>query len=192
MVKLILPGQVVPSTPVDAGLQRFLPVEVVREQEVTAAVARGAPVEKHDFDGADPNDLIELTYDDGFTQWISVEQFLADRREEGAQRQARGESEPASAEEVRIIERILRHLGLWQEECARIAAPIRLAKRPSINGSTTLPRLRHRTGHGVLSETETPGNARVRLSHPLPSGPQPSGGSFFGCGRAPQPEHAGV
>ena len=86
MVKLILPGQVVPSTPVDAGLQRFLPVEVVREQEVAAAVARGAPVEKHDFDGADPNDLIELTYDDGFTQWISVEQFLADRREEGAQR----------------------------------------------------------------------------------------------------------
>jgi CHAT domain-containing protein/pimeloyl-ACP methyl ester carboxylesterase len=102
MVKLILPGQVVPSTPVDAGLQRFLPVEVVREQEVAAAVARGAPVEKHDFDGADPNDLIELTYDDGFTQWISVEQFLADRREEGAQRQARGESEPASAAEVPI------------------------------------------------------------------------------------------
>ena len=101
MVKLILPGQVVPSTPVDAGLQRFLPIEVVREQEVTAVV-RGAAVEKHDFDCADPNDLIELTYDDGFTQWISVEQFLADRREERVQRQARGESNVAPAEEIPV------------------------------------------------------------------------------------------
>ncbi len=101
MVKLILPGQVILPAPVDAGLQRFLTIEVVREQEV-AAVARGAAVEKHEFDSADPNDLIELTYDDGFTQWISVEQFLADRRDERVQRQARGESDVAPAEEVPV------------------------------------------------------------------------------------------
>ena len=39
---------------------------------------------------------------------------------------------------------------------------------------------------------ETSGSARVRLSHPLLSGPQPSDGSFFGLRRAPQPENARV
>ena len=36
-----------------------------------------------------------------------------------------------------VIERIVRHLGLWQEECSYIPAPTRRAKRPSIHGSTT-------------------------------------------------------
>ena len=36
-----------------------------------------------------------------------------------------------------VIERILRHLGLWQEGGACIPAPTRRAKRPSIRGSTT-------------------------------------------------------
>jgi hypothetical protein len=40
-------------------------------------------------------------------------------------------------DEEDVIERILRHLGLWQEGCACIPAPTRRAKRPSIRGSTT-------------------------------------------------------
>ena len=40
-------------------------------------------------------------------------------------------------DEADVIERVLRHLGLWQEGCACIAAPTRRAKRPSIRGSTT-------------------------------------------------------
>ena len=40
-------------------------------------------------------------------------------------------------DEEDVIERILRHLGLWQEGSARIPAPTRRAKRPSIRGSTT-------------------------------------------------------
>ena len=49
-------------------------------------------------------------------------------------------------------------------------------------------RLRHRTGHGVSPAPETPGSARVRLSHPLFSGPHPPAAAFSGCGRAPKPE----
>ena len=40
-------------------------------------------------------------------------------------------------DEEDVIERILRHLGLWQEGGACIAVPTRRAKRPSIRGSTT-------------------------------------------------------
>ena len=40
-------------------------------------------------------------------------------------------------DEEDVIERILRHLGLWHEGGACIPAPIRRAKRPSIRGSTT-------------------------------------------------------
>ena len=39
-------------------------------------------------------------------------------------------------DEEDVIERILRHLGLWQEGCACIPAPTRRAKRPSIRGSS--------------------------------------------------------
>jgi hypothetical protein len=52
-------------------------------------------------------------------------------------------------DEEDVIERILRHLELWQEGGACIPAPTRRAKRPSIRGSTTLPRLQNRTGRGV-------------------------------------------
>ena len=42
-------------------------------------------------------------------------------------------------DEEDVIERILRHFGLWQEGGACIPAPTLRAKRPSIRGSTTLP-----------------------------------------------------
>ena len=42
------------------------------------------------------------------------------------------------------------------------------AKRPSIRGSTThFPRLRQRTGHGLLRHLKRPASAQVRLSHSL-------------------------
>ena len=77
-----------------------------------------------------------------------------------------------------VIERILRHLGLWQKGCGCIPAPTRRAKRPSIRASTipsptTTPNRSWRS-----PPPETSGSAQVRLLHPLFSGPQPSGGSF--------------
>jgi hypothetical protein len=76
-----------------------------------------------------------------------------------------------------VIERILRHLGLWQEGCACIAAPTRRAKRPSIRGSTTPSPTTTPNRSWRSPPAETSGSARVRLSRPLVSGPQPSGGS---------------
>ena len=67
--------------------------------------------------------------------------------------------------------------------CACIPAPTRRAKRPSIRGSmtpspTTTPNRSWRS-----PPPETSGSARVRLSHPLFSGPQPSGGRVAGAPR---------
>jgi Putative transposase len=81
-----------------------------------------------------------------------------------------------------VIERILRHLGLWQEGCACIPAPTRRAKRPSIRGSTTPSPTTTPNRSWRSPPPETPGSARVRLSHPLFSGPQPSGGSCLTSG----------
>jgi hypothetical protein len=51
---------------------------------------------------------------------------------------ASGQGKGASISNVAsVIERILRHLGLWQEGGASIPAPTRRAKRPSIRNSTT-------------------------------------------------------
>ena len=63
-----------------------------------------------------------------------------------------------------------------------IPAPTRRAKRPSIRGSTT----DYDTGPvgGVLRHLKLP--ARVRISHPLFSGPQPSGGRAAGAPRNPK------
>ena len=80
-----------------------------------------------------------------------------------------------------VIERILRHLGLWQEGVRRcIAAATRRAKRPSIRGSTTSSPTTTPNRSWRSPPPETPGSARVRLSHSLFSGAQRSGGSFFG------------
>jgi hypothetical protein len=68
-------------------------------------------------------------------------------------------------DEEDVIERILRHLGLWQEG-------VRVHSGTDPRGETTLdPWLDH-----PFPDYES-GSARVRLSHPLFSGPQPSGGS---------------
>jgi hypothetical protein len=83
-----------------------------------------------------------------------------------------------------VIERILRNLGLWQEGVRGcIAAATRRAKRPSILGSTTSSPTTTPNRSWRSPPPETPGSARVRLSHSLFSGAQRSGGSFFGWAR---------
>jgi hypothetical protein len=88
-----------------------------------------------------------------------------------------------------VIERILRHLGLWQEG-------VRVHSGTDPPGETTLdpwlddPFPDYDTELSWRSPPpERSGGARVRLSHPLLSGPQSSGG---GLRRAPQPEKARV
>jgi hypothetical protein len=88
-----------------------------------------------------------------------------------------------------VIERILRHLGLWQEG-------VRVHSGTDPPGETTLdpwlddPFPDYDTELSWRSPPpERSGSARVRLSHPLLSGPQSSGG---GLRRAPQPEKARV
>ena len=78
---------------------------------------------------------------------------------------------------------------------ACIAAPTRRRNDPRSVARRPLPRLRHRTGRVVLRQLKPSGSAQVRLSHPLFSGPQPSGGSAFDfrayfCHSAPMETHA--
>ncbi|HET9535422.1 MAG TPA: CHAT domain-containing protein, partial [Mesorhizobium sp.] len=141
----------------------------MREQEVTP-VARGAAVEKHDFDGADPNDLIELTYDDGFTQWISVGQFLADRREEGAQRQARGESAPAPAEEVPLYPIFSERTRDLKEAALRTLRILRLLKvtdSPATMGGKIAGAVAALAAVRMLESKLDPKPGLYRLGHPL-------------------------
>ena len=93
-----------------------------------------------------------------------------------------------------VIERILRHLGLWQEGGACTPAPTRRAKRPSIRGSTTPSPTTTPNRSWRSPPPETSGSAQVRLSHPLFSGPQPSRAVFdfptHFCHSAPMETHA--
>ena len=89
-----------------------------------------------------------------------------------------------------VLEGILRHLGLCKRGCACIAAPTRRAKRPSIRDSTTPSPTT--TPNRSWRSPPPPGSARVRLSHPLFRGHQPSGGSFFGLWARPATRKAPV
>ena len=86
-------------------------------------------------------------------------------------------------DEENVIERSLRHLGLWQERgCACIPAPTRRAKRPSIRGSTTPSPTTTPNRSWRSPPAETSGSARVRFSPALFSGPQSSGGGCLTSG----------
>jgi hypothetical protein len=71
-----------------------------------------------------------------------------------------------------VIERILRHLRLWQEGVARAFQhrpagrndPRSVARRP-------LPRLRHRTGHGVLRHLKRPAAPKCASRTPCSAAP---------------------
>ena len=68
--------------------------------------------------------------------------------------------------------------------CPPIWPNVLMRLQRGANLDSWLDDLFHRTDHGV-PPPETSGSAQVRLSHPLFSGPQPSGGSFQGLrGRA--------
>ena len=67
--------------------------------------------------------------------------------------------------------------GSGKRGSACIPAPTRRAKRPSIRGSTTPSPTTTPNRSWRSPPPETSGSARVRLSHPLFSGAQPSGGS---------------
>ncbi len=96
-------------------------------------------------------------------------------------------------DEEDVIERILRHLGLWQE-----GERVHCGTDPS--GETTLdpwlddrlPRLRHRTGHGVLRHLKRPAAPERASRTPCSAVPSAPAAAFSGCGRAPQPEKARV
>lgn len=84
MTTLRLPGQAVPNDTRDvAALGEYLDVEVLATQEVIGVV-RGEPLKTADLSGAKDDDVIELQFDGGVTQWTTVAQL----KEEG--RVARG------------------------------------------------------------------------------------------------------
>ena len=86
-----------------------------------------------------------------------------------------------------VIERILRHLGLWQEGVRVHSGTDPPGETtPSIRGSTTPSPTTTPNRSWRSPPAETSGSARVRLSHPLFSGPKPSGGSFFRGAGAPR------
>ena len=68
--------------------------------------------------------------------------------------------------------------GSGKRGCACIPAPTRRAKRPSIRGSTTLPRLRHRTGHGVLRHLKRPAAHECASRTPRSAAPSPPAAAF--------------
>jgi hypothetical protein len=85
--KLILPGRIVEPTAPEPGLSRFIDVHVVREQAVDARV-RGGLVEEHLLEDAADTDVVELEYENGVKQWVSVGQLTQDLAEGVGQRAA--------------------------------------------------------------------------------------------------------
>ena len=67
MPTLILPGDVVKPEPVEPGVQKFLVGAMAVHQQMVEPVARGGTVDRHVFDDAQSDDVIELSYSDGFT-----------------------------------------------------------------------------------------------------------------------------
>lgn len=77
--KLLLPGRQVENVPpVETDLQDFLDVEVLAAQVVDAN-ARGTQAESVvEIPDAAENDVIEIEFDNGLRQWVSVAQLRAD------------------------------------------------------------------------------------------------------------------
>jgi hypothetical protein len=98
--RLILPGKVVAAA-IEPGLEKFLQVELLRAHSVEVT-ARGAAAEEHDLEGAQDTDVMELEFETGVKQWVSVAQLRADL----------GQSAPRLVAD----ERELRVPAMWPEE----------------------------------------------------------------------------
>lgn len=74
---LILPGRKRDVTPDDVDLSAFLRVKILHEQDIGTSV-RGVPVETFTRDGAQDDEVIEIAYEGGLKQWLSVGQLRED------------------------------------------------------------------------------------------------------------------
>src|SRR5687768_4077684 len=83
--KLILPGKIVTAPTPEPGLSRFVNVEVVRAQEIDGT-DRGGPTEENVLENANPDDVIELEYSNGVTEWTSVALLQSDLGQSSAAR----------------------------------------------------------------------------------------------------------
>ena len=89
-MKLILPGEIIQSPSVESpGLDRYVKTTVLRAQSVPP-VARGARVEEHELEGAEDSDLVEIEYENGIKQWVTVEQLRRDIEKRGGERRSGG------------------------------------------------------------------------------------------------------
>ena len=70
--------------------------------------------------------------------------------------------------------------GSGKRGCACIAAPTAGRTDPRSVARRPLPRLRHRTGHGVLRHLKRPAAPECASRTPCSAAPQPRRGSFFG------------
>src|SRR5262252_2439580 len=89
-MKLILPGDIIQAPAVESpGLDRYVTTTVLRSQSVPP-VARGARVEEHELEGTEDSDLVEIEYENGIKQWVTVEQLRRDIEKRGGERRSGG------------------------------------------------------------------------------------------------------
>ncbi len=84
-IKLILPGRIVEPTAADPGVDQYVDVETLREQAVETTV-RGVSGEEQELDGARDTDVVELEWEGGVKQWVSVAQLREDMDATGLRR----------------------------------------------------------------------------------------------------------
>ncbi|MEA3213732.1 MAG: hypothetical protein QOE70_6789 [Chthoniobacter sp.] len=78
-MKLILPGRIVPAqAPDDPQLSQFITIRPIQTQELEGATRAGRVIEEHELAGAADDDIVELEYESGVKEWISVGQLKDD------------------------------------------------------------------------------------------------------------------
>jgi hypothetical protein len=82
--KLVLPGRTVESAP-EPELDAYLEVDVLCTQVVDGA-ARSATARASVLDDVAEDDIVELEFQDGIKQWVSVAQLRVDLAAQGNQR----------------------------------------------------------------------------------------------------------
>lgn len=91
-MRLILPGRIVPAqAPEDPQLAQFVTVRPIQTQELEGATRAGRVIEEHELTGAADEDIVELEYESGVKEWVSVGQLKDDLRQLPGQRGAPGD-----------------------------------------------------------------------------------------------------